>query len=224
MTAKLKIAGETGTPYPDDPTYLQAELDWLAVRVKRIVAERRAQEAAEEESDGDPAHAHRPGRTTSREARCRVVELGQREKKLRDEIDARLDLNRRQRDAHTLGLDVVCTEASLGAEERVVLLALLASAVSQPVAERVLGELCHHWGAVAVSDLISVLDPQDLAEHLRFRRLFHPNGPLVSHGLVLVGKPSGEPTASGLPSWDVSLSLDAFARIIGDPDAATEGD
>lgn len=224
MTPKLKIAGETGTPFPDDPTYLQAELDWLSVRVRRIVAERRAQQALEEESDGDPAHAQRPGRTSSRVARCRVVELREKERKLRDEIDARLRLNREQREACTLGLDIVATEASLSPEERVVLLALLASGVSQPVAERVLGELCHHWGAVAVSDLISVLDPQGLQDWLRYRRLFRINAPLVSNGLIEIGKANGPVGPDTLMSADVRLSLDAFSRITGDADATTEGD
>ena len=223
MTKMLKIAGNSQF-YPDSPSYLDEELRWVRTRVSRILAERQLQGAMEEETDGDPAYTHRPGRLDSRELRCRVFELKETEKKLRNEINARLDLNRTQRGAPPLGLDEICKEFDLSAEERIVLVTCLPLAISQRVAEMTLGEMLHHWGSIAVSDLVAVLDPQGLGDWLRYRALFRPHSPLISHGLVTLGKPGGEVQPSTLMCSDVSLSLDCFARMVGDPDTMTEAD
>ena len=223
MTPKLRLTGNSH-PYPDDPSYLDAELNWLKVRVSRIVAQRHLSDAQEEESDGDPAYARRPGRVDSRELRCRAAELRDAEKRSRDEIDARLRVNREQRGAPTLGLDELCLEHDLSPEERLILLTCLPLGISQRVAEKVLGELLQHWGSIAISDAIGVLDPKNISDWIRYRTLFRPNAPLVQHGLIEVSRHSGEPGPDTLPSADVRLTLTAFARICGDPDAMTEAD
>ena len=225
MTTRLKIAGGAAAPFSSDPEYIDAELNWLKTRVARIVAERQLRDAQEEESDGDPAYARRPGRLDSREARCRVVELKDRELQLRQEIDERLDLHRQERGAPTLGLDEICREYDLvQSEERLILLACLPLGVSQYVAEKILGDLLHHWGSISVADCISVLDPKSTSDWLRFRRLFRVNAPLIQHGLIEVSRHSGEPGPDTLMCADIRLTLTAFARIVGDPDAMTEGD
>ena len=224
MMTTLRSLGNS-TPFTSDAEYLDTELHWLRIRVSRIVAERRLADVQAEESDGDPAFAQRPGRVDSREARCRVVELRTRELHLRQECDARLDLNRTQRGAPPLGLDEICREYDLvQSEERLILLACLPLGVSQYVAEKILGDLLHHWGSISVADCISVLDPKSTSDWLVYRRLFRPSAPLVQCGLIEVSRHSGEPGPDTLPSADVRLTLEAFSKITGEPDAMKEGD
>lgn len=135
MTTRLKLTGATQA-FSSDAESLDSELRWLKIRVSRIVAERQLLDATAEESDGAPAYIRRPGRLDSRELRCRVVELRTTEAKLRKEIDTRLDLNRRERGAPTLGLDELCKE-HLSTEERLILLTCLPLGISQSVAEKV---------------------------------------------------------------------------------------
>jgi len=222
MTKMLKIAGNL-QGFKDDPDYLQREMDWLRTRVRRIAQERKARDAHDEE-EYEPDRLVRPGRVGSRDARLQAVELLERERALRNKIDARLDLNRTQRGAPTLGLDVVATEASLGAEERLILLTALPYGIAQNVAESVLGEFSRHWGAISVADAIGVLDPKNISDWLRFRRMFRPSAPLVEHGLIEVGKADGSVGPDTLMCSDIRLTLDAFSKIVGDPDALTEAD
>ena len=213
------------SPFRDDPTYLDAELRWLRCRVSRILAERQLTDAqAEEETDGDPAYARRPGRVDSRELRCRVVELRELEAKLRQEIDSRLGQSQESTAAPTLGLDSICGEHELIAEERLILLVAFPFGVSQTLAESVLGELAQHWGSIAVADAIAVLDPQRLGDWLRYRALFRPDAPLVSNGLIEIERTSGSRGPDTLPCADFRLTLETFARITGDGKVITEGE
>jgi len=223
MTPKLRSAGSLA-PFSSDPESLDSELRWLQVRVSRIVAERQLHNATGEEAEGDPAYTKRPGRLDTRELRCRVVELKEAEARARQACDERLDLNRRERGAPTLGLDEICKEHDLSAEERLVLLTCLPLGISQRVAEMILADLLHHWGSISVADCVSVLDPKNISDWLRFRRLFRPSAPLVQNGIIEICKASGEPGPDTLMSADVRLTLDAFARITGDREAVTEGD
>jgi len=212
-------------PFTDDPEYLEAELRWLRCRVSRLLVQRRLADASEEEADGDPAFTQRPGRMDSRRLRCRIVELREQEAKLRREIDARLQINRGQRGAHTLGLDEICKEASLGAEERLVLLTALPFGISQTLAESVLQDLvARHWGAASVSDAIAVLDPKSVSDWLRYRALFRPGASLVQSGLIEVNSPGGSVGPDTLPCADFRLTLECAGRICGDPEMITEGD
>ena len=224
MTTRLRSAGSL-VPFSSDHEYLDCEMAWLRSRVSRIVAEHRLADARAEESDGDPAYSLRPGRDGSRELRCRVVELREREQHLRQEIDARLVTNREQRGAVALGLDALCREHGLADEERQILLTALPYGISQSVAESTLKDLVHHWGSISVADCITVLDPPSIGAVIEARRYFRPaNGSLLRHGLITVSRPGGDVDPSTLMCSDVSLTLDAFARITGDREAVTEAD
>ena len=145
--------------------------------------------------------------------------------KLRQEIDARLDLNRRDSGAPTLGLDEVCEEHGLNAEERLALLTALPFGISQSLAESILRDLvARHWGAASVSDAIAVLDPQDIGDWLRYRALFRPGAPLVLSGLIEIEQTIGGVGPDTLICADYRLTLEAFAKITGDGEAVTEAE
>jgi hypothetical protein len=209
-------------PFSSDAAYLEAEMSWLRVRTARLVAERKVAETIYDEEDGDAAHLHRPGRVGSREARCRVVELRDRETKLREQIDARLQVHRSS-GGGLLGLDQVCGEHGLSAEERLVLLVALPLGISQRIAEMTLAEVLQYWGSISVGDCIIVLDPKEgLQDWIRLRGLFRPQAPLRRHGLIEV-LPSRPPIGPDtLMAADLRLSLKVFGIITGDPDAVTE--
>lgn len=218
-----KVPGGAGCPFSSDAEYLEAEMAWLKARTSRIMAERKVVETLAEEEDGDPAHLKRPGRPGSREARCRVVEAVERETKLREGIDLRLTAHRAS-GRQPLGLDVICEEHGLSAEERLVLLTALPIGLAQPIAATTLGDLLHYWGSVTVAECVVILGVKGLGDWVRLRGLFRPSGRLKRLGLidvVLIPGPVGPDT---LPCADVRLTLAAFAKIVGDPEAVTEGE
>ena len=218
-----KVPGRSGCPFSSDAEYLEMELAWLKARTSRVMAERKVVETLAEEEDGDPAHLKRPGRPGSREARCQVVELGEKEGKLREGIDARLTAHRAS-GSPPLGLDVICEEHGLSAEERLVLLTALPIGLSQRIAETTLGDLLHYWGSLTVAECIVILGVQGLADWIRLRQIFRPQGRLKRLGLidvVLIPGPVGPDT---LMCADVRLTLRAFGQIVGDPEVVTEAE
>jgi hypothetical protein len=212
-----------GCPFSSDADYLEMEMAWLKARTSRVLAERRVIETLAEEEDADLAHPHRPGRSGSREARCRVVETAEKERKLREGVDARLTAHRAS-GSPPLGLDVVCEQHGLSSEERLVLLTALPIGLSQPIAATTLGELLHYWGSVTVAECIVILGVKGLGDWIRLRALFRPSGRLKRLGLidvVLIPGPVGPDT---LMCADVRLTLPAFGRIVGDPEVVTEAE
>jgi hypothetical protein len=218
-----KVPGGAGCPFSSDAEYLEMEMAWLRARTSRIMAERRVVETLAEEEDGDPAHLKRPGRPGSREARCQVVELGEKETKLREGIDVRLKAHRAS-GSPPLGLDVICEEHDLSAEERLVLISATPIGLSQRIAETTLGDLLHYWGSLTVAECVVILGVKGLADWIRLRALFRPTGRLKRLGLidvVLIPGPVGPDT---LMCADVRLTLPAFGRIVGDPEVVGEGE
>lgn len=218
-----KVPGGAGCPFSSDAEYLEMEMAWLKARTSRVMAERRVIETLAEEEDADPAHLHRPGRSGSREARCRVVEAAEKERKLREGVDARLTAHRAS-GSPPLGLDVVCEQHGLSAEERLVLLTALPIGLAQPIAAATLGDLLHYWGSVTVAECVVILGVTGLGDWIRLRGLFRPTGRLKRLGLidvVLIPGPVGPDT---LMCADVRLTLPAFGRIVGDPEVVGEGE
>lgn len=210
-------------PFSNDAEYIDAELAHLKVRCAHISAEKSAEVARRQEDEND-VHAHRPGRTPSREAKCRSLELEREEERLRAEIDGRLAIHRTDGSRPKLGLDTLCEQGHLNDHERLILLAAAMSGVSQKLADDVLGELVSFYGALTVTDIISILEPQSVADWLQYRHIFRPDASLRANGLIVLGAPHGAVGPDTLMGLDVRLTLPTFAVLAGDPDAATELD
>ena len=208
-------------PYENDAEYLDSEVEHLRLRLARIETEKRlgdAERAATESADTNP-RSRRPGVP---ELRGTLHELAHKEQQARDEIDARLTMQRADTDASELGLDRLCREYDLGAEERLLLTALVVPAVSKELADLCLREQGGFCGRLSVGELSQVLYPQSVGDWLKARRLFRPEAPLVKHGLVDLDAYGKRSTAETLMNANIELTLKAFAVIFSDPDAESE--
>ena len=214
MTRKHQIQ-----PYENDADYLDSEVEYLRLRLARIEtgkclgdAERAATESA------DTPRNRRPGVP---ELRGTLHALANQEQQARDEIDARLTRHRADTDRPELGLDRLCREYDLGAEERLLLTALAVPCISKELADRILYEQGGFCGRLSVGELVTILDPKGVGDWIQARRYFRPSTPLEKHGLVVV-EPYGFPTAETLMTSNVELTLKAFAIIISDPEVLAE--
>ena len=206
------------TPYTD-ATYIDAEVEALRLRLHRLELEHRLADAerAAIESTRSP-QGRGPGIPALRGT---LRELTNRERRVRDEIAARLELHRADPDAPELGLDKLCREHGLGKQERLFVLALLVPCISKALADHVLQEHGGFCGRLSVTDLCFVLDPKSVEDWLNARALFRPEAPLIKSGLVVVDT-YGDVTAETLMNANVELSLKAFSTVLSDHGALTE--
>lgn len=222
MTRTLPDRAPPALPYASDAEYLDHALNWVRLRIARISAELKAATAAqdEDEHDGDRLDLHRPGRTGSREARLRSVELKEKEQRHGAEVHARVQAHRADLGRRPLGLDAVCADAALSEDERLILLTVLAAEIAPKLAEKVLGGLELYLGSLSVADAATVLNPQGVAGWLAARSLFQPDAPLVRRELIVLSPPGGPQGPGSLMASDVSLSPECFAMIVGDQSRA----
>lgn len=212
---------KTSIPFQSDAEYLACEFEFLRARAARISAEKSGEIARKHEECGD---AQRPGRTSSREARCRALELRQQEEGLRAEIDARLAVHRADESAPKLGLDKLCGQHSLDERERLLLLAVAVPGVHHRIADEVFGELIGGFGPLTISEAITMLDPQGVGDWLSARKLFWPDAKLRKAGVVVLDIVRGLAGPQSLMVRDVTLSFAAWATLIGVSEAAAELD
>jgi len=207
-------------PFNDDAEYMDQEVEFLRLRLARIEVDRRLA-FAEQECTESPDR--RPSRAAGvPELRGTLHALAHQEQQVRDEIDARLEAHR-SGDHPELGMDRLCHEFGLNADERLLITALAVPAVSKELADEVLRGQGGFCGRATVSELADqVLYPRTVADRLRARAYFRPDAPLVVNGLVVLNPFGGGSTAETLPSTGVELSLKAFAVIFNDPQAEDE--
>lgn len=194
---------DTDAPFSGDLDYLDAECRWLRVRTARLSVERRAAEHDRELPAWNARIAGPPVQTVAQlELRRRLAVLRARERRIRKRLDEQLAAHRRDPTSQQLGLDKISEEASLSADERLVLLALSVTAVGgSALAEDVLGGLEPGFaGGIDVETLGRLLDARTVEDWLRVRALVEADSPLVRHDLL---------------SARVSLSERAFERIVG---------
>ncbi len=197
-------------PFADDAEYLQAEYAWLAVRCRRIAAERMLRDV-QDDNKGVP-----PTTAGTRELRCRMLELKEQEREAREGIDERLDTHRRDPVAVQLGLDEICDEYGLSQKERTILLTLSIPGIGRSIAEEILGDFMSCYGGLTVEDAIRILDPSGVADWLWLRSFLRPEGGLLRENLTSL-RLSGEPSCPDtFLSADVRISIPAMARITGD--------
>ena len=202
-----------------DATYLDAEIEALRLRLRRIELEHRladAERAATESASGPRGRG--PGIPELRGTLC---EVSRRMQQAREQNAARMEKHRADPDAPELGLDRLCREHELGERERLLVLALLVPAVSRALADHVLQEQGGFCGRLSVADLCFVLAPKTVEDWINARDHFRPDAPLVKHGLVVLDT-YGQPTAGTLMEANVELSLKAFSIILSDPGALSE--
>lgn len=214
------MAPQTPKPYESDRAYLDDEFCWIRADVALLDAERRLGDAVKEDAD--------PGRTVGKTARVAVKEIGRRLAELKAEANSiRADIDNRlavqnQDGSVQLGLDILCAGSDLGPEERKIVLFLLLPAISAPLAS----DLYAGFGlypSLTVGEVLQLLRPQGVGDWLKYRRLFHVSAPLVRKNVVALDWPSKIAHPGDLLNATVTLTPQAFAIAVGEPDLVSEG-
>jgi len=215
---------QPAVPFTSDTEYFAAECSFLHSRAARIGAEVRAAFAESVQADDDPTRARHSCHVPAREAKCRAHEARHEEDRTRGEIDARLAVHRADPTRPKLAIDALCEKHGLSDQERLVLIAAAVPALSQRVADELLGDIGTFYAALSVSDLMALLDPQGVTDWIAFRKLFRASAALRKSGLLVIAEPKGVPGPDTLPAQEARLSMEAFAAVVGDPAAAHEND
>lgn len=218
-------ATETNDPnrgYSSNGEYLDDELEWLAVRAKRIGAEQDIRDSAVE------PHAHRRvgqgRRVAADEGQRQLLELGDREARLRAQIDARLHVHRAAKSFPPLGLDRLVDEFKMSNNERLIVLLLTAPALSTKVTNELLEPIGLGSFSVDVDGITQLLEPatKGVDDYIRIRKLLRPDSSLVRNGLIALDFSSRTYLPKDLADTTVSLTAKALAVVTGDPSILSE--
>jgi hypothetical protein len=202
-------------PFDDDLELLEAEVEYLRCRATRVVVEERKLAAIHEMDTGGDAQ---DGGTAIHDHQCRLLLIKDREKALRDEIDARLQVHRQDAARPKLGLDRLTENHRLSPDERMLVVAAAIPAISQTLAEATFHDLGSMYGALSTEDLARLQAPGTVREWVEARRLMDPKAPLVKEGLLVV-----EQDDTGTPSdlWQTSavyVSPRVLWLLTGEPE------
>jgi len=198
-------------PYATDIEYLMAEVDWIRIRSERIEAFR----LLHGQDEGQLRMGSRRHRDLCLIASTdRVARLQEEESALRQEIDARMALNRKE--GPGLGLDRLCLEHALNDVERAVLLLgfvpILGSAEFVNSVSRVDAITTSSFLSFEMVSQFLELDP---GSHTHGLLSLLPDAVLRAKGLIrLTYDPSSPTDAVGV---GVELTGQAVAAITGIP-------
>ena len=149
------------------------------------------------------------------------------ELRLRERLDVRLASHRADTSREPLGIDVVTKEAGLSDDERVLLMACMAMAVSPDVAKELSEGLgCGLFSRFGIEAAIRLLGPSGTSDWLKYRNLFHRSSPLISAGLITIEYPSTVCSPGDLLMATIEITPRAFSVVTGTPleDEEHEGD
>jgi len=206
----------THEPYADTIDHLQDEIGrYLPTRAARINAERQLRDAnSYSTTDTIVGRKHK---VSVGEMERRVKELVEEETSIRREVDARLEATRQA--FGEPGIDLDCLNGGLTTEARLVLLALLGTALG--MGEVAFSELgVTYFTGVNISDIMVILDAKTIEDRLRVRRLLFD---LAAQGLIVLDFRSRLICPEDFNSAGVSLSRRAYCVLLGDPSLETEG-
>jgi len=212
---KMSIQNETAAlnvkPFATDLEYLTAELAWVHARTRRI-------EASQLTLEQDPVLARvQSGRVRAvyTDATASMAgQLAREELAIRQEIDARLALNRAG--SLGLGLDRLCLEHGLGQFERTVLLLATIPCIGYSMLETHVAPLRPRYNSTMIeANLVSLFLELDMKGGLEGLLCLLPDAPLRKAGLLVMTYEPRTP-ASAL---DVGFELTgkSLAAITGIP-------
>lgn len=105
----------------------------------------------------------------------------------------------------------------------VLVLALTAAAIAEPLGDHVLGQLCAGASAwITPADLMRLLDPRSVDDWLTVRPLLVPSGKLRQERIVKVRPTGGDRGACSDLDGTAFLSRDAFKIVVGQPCEGSE--
>jgi SpoVK/Ycf46/Vps4 family AAA+-type ATPase len=214
MAATLRPAPCTDiiTPFPSDLAYLEAELEWVTVRCRRIGTARRIASIR----SGAPAPRRRRDEDGDPDALSdRLLTLMAQEGELRTWIDACRVVTVRERGP--LALDRLCDSYALSEFERHTLLLAVAPCFSASFDEH-FGEMLkdsHHSASPSVEVLFAFAE-LGFAARIRHRVVFATTSPLVSSDLVAVDLRDRYNNPEDLLTASVTINATTFNYLLGD--------
>jgi len=203
--------------FPDDITYIEAEVSWLRSRCRRLEAERQLRDAADH-VDARTTVLGATTSTASQEQARRIPQLRSVEDTIRQEIDVRLAINRSV--GPQLGLDVLVEAHELDQFERMILLVTTIGALGSDYMD-VMSPVTLGYAHTPTLELVSVLLEQSLAERMRSRVALLPSGKLLATGLISVHVGSIADPAE-IPGAGLAISAEGFSVVTGMPELMRE--
>lgn len=211
-------------PYSDNAAYLDAEISYIQALCTVLGVEDRLRQDSIPHVACDQRLVGDAERASDQQAKRLVTVKQELRSRLRQKIDARLEASRHSTAGTKLGLDILCEEYRLGAQERLCLLVLTVPAISIELGDSLQDRLGRSaWcGAPTVETLVKVLEPRCVADRLKARKLFRRDAPLLRHGLINVEYPSRYAGPDDQLGAVVRLTSKGFARIVRDPEFADD--
>ncbi|HOA12878.1 MAG TPA: hypothetical protein PLB35_04945 [Myxococcota bacterium] len=211
MSIQNETAALNVKPFATDLEYLTAELAWVHARTRRI-------EASQLTLEQDPVLARvQSGRIRAvyTDATASMAgQLAREEETIRQEIDARLALNRA--DGPGLGLDRLCLEHGLGQFERAALLLATIPCLGYPMMESHVMPLRPRYSSTTIdAGIVSLFLELDMKGGLEGLLSLLPDAPLRKAGLVAL---TYEPrTPASVLDAGFELTGKTLAAITGIP-------
>ncbi|GMV42225.1 MAG: hypothetical protein AMXMBFR64_39410 [Myxococcales bacterium] len=197
-------------PYPDDPTYLHDEVQWLTLRCTRLALLRSIRASRE----GVDVVADDPERGAKPEQKKHLAALREAEDTLRRRIDERLAINRQ--DGPALRLDTLCNRFDLDCVERQVLLLVTVPALGVELAEPLGGVGGFGFAISSITpEIVGAFLELDLNGLLVLRDVLGESGTLVKHGLVEVEPVGRNNRVQDFVAWGLFVTEMAFDIITG---------
>lgn len=189
-------------PFPDDLSYVLAEMDWI----------HRSSRARTAESD----LLLEQGRGSQAETDRKLAQvLRHEEKKTRCEIDSRLGINRTS--GPELGLDRICGEHRLNEFERTLILVAVLPVLGTEQAVERLEHISPRWSPeTACPEAVWELLRMDHRARLLSLSCLLPGSLLVSNGIVHLSHQMKRP--ADVPGVGVEVSWSTLAVVTGLPD------
>ena len=209
-------------PFTSDAEYIHDELIYLIARRMRIRADEAEAMERIDEICGPDGNRRSGGGCSAAARSTRAMLLHNEEERLRAEIDTRLQCHRSSAHEPMLGLDRICQDHGLSRDERLVLLVLVPPALGRRICEVVLAEATTYYSAVSVEDVIGILAPESLEDHLDAQALFYPDSPLREAGLIRIIERMEDEGPGSIMHCEVVLTTEAFSRIVGAPRLLTD--
>lgn len=197
-------------PFVDDLEYLDAQFEVLRILATRIQVEQNLRDALYNQTTGGEE-----GRGPSiRDLQSRLITIRDRERQLREEIAARLEVTKADSSRPRLGVEILAERHRLIPDEVTLLSAVAVSAVSQTLAEEVFHDLNSVYGCLGVEDLLRFLNPTTGRDWVEKRKLLEQS-PLLTSGLLAIDVTHTDSPADDFLAATVFISQSTLKILTG---------
>ncbi len=209
-----KWGNEGLTPFESDLEYLQEELEWVELRCKRIVTQRRFDKVPGDEDFGDDEHDGATGIESYYLPAGYFT--GRLEDMVTDEVRQRWEVDQRRRLTvdRSLSLDRLCQLRELDDFERVVLILSCATSVSRRF-QGLFGSLVRQRSSSLTPEVVFEFMEMPLAERIMRRTVFSPRARLMKNDLIMMAMYGRHLSTEDMLNMEVDIPQPTFNYIMG---------